>query len=215
MRWYEYKMEVDDLTAPDDLKAKLLAMTDTPDRGGKGRTHDGCPCPADRCTRSTPEHRSQEEKSPSTSRKAAGHAGCLSGRVRAGLQHPCIWASEWAAPKAARPPCTQPKALPTAPLPLWQRAGLISSMPRWTAPRGGELQSGCRRPLSGNGIQRHRQHRGCRPCGGQCQDHLHRQPDAGKQGLRNSPQCTGQRSCRGGRLSGIQQRVRAPVPAAP
>ncbi len=37
MRWYEYKMEVDDLTAPDDLKAKLLAMTDTPDRGGKGR----------------------------------------------------------------------------------------------------------------------------------------------------------------------------------
>lgn len=29
MRWYEYKMEVDDLTAPDDLKAKLLAMTDT------------------------------------------------------------------------------------------------------------------------------------------------------------------------------------------
>lgn len=29
MRWYEYKMEVDDLTAPDDLKANLLAMTDT------------------------------------------------------------------------------------------------------------------------------------------------------------------------------------------
>ena len=29
MRWYEYKMEVDDLAAPDDLKAKLLAMTDT------------------------------------------------------------------------------------------------------------------------------------------------------------------------------------------
>ena len=28
----------------------------------------------------------------------------------------------------------QPKALPTAPLLLWQRAGLISSTPRWTAP---------------------------------------------------------------------------------
>ena len=28
MRWYEYKMEPDDLYAPDDLKAKLLAMTD-------------------------------------------------------------------------------------------------------------------------------------------------------------------------------------------
>ena len=26
MRWYEYKMEVDDLAAPDDLKAKLLAV---------------------------------------------------------------------------------------------------------------------------------------------------------------------------------------------
>lgn len=29
MRWYEYKMESDDLHAPDDLKAKLLAMADT------------------------------------------------------------------------------------------------------------------------------------------------------------------------------------------
>ena len=28
MRWYEYKMEADDLHAPEDLKAKLLAMTD-------------------------------------------------------------------------------------------------------------------------------------------------------------------------------------------
>ena len=28
MRWYEYKMEADDLRAPDDLKAKLMAMTD-------------------------------------------------------------------------------------------------------------------------------------------------------------------------------------------
>ncbi len=26
MRWYEYKMEVDDVHAPDDLKEKLLAM---------------------------------------------------------------------------------------------------------------------------------------------------------------------------------------------
>ena len=28
MRWYEYKMETDDLYAPDGLKAKLLDMTD-------------------------------------------------------------------------------------------------------------------------------------------------------------------------------------------
>ncbi len=29
MRWYEYKMEADDLTSPKELKAKLLAMADT------------------------------------------------------------------------------------------------------------------------------------------------------------------------------------------
>ena len=29
MRWYEYKMEADDLHAPEHLKAKLLAMADT------------------------------------------------------------------------------------------------------------------------------------------------------------------------------------------
>ena len=28
MRWYEYKMEADELHVPEDLKAKLLAMTD-------------------------------------------------------------------------------------------------------------------------------------------------------------------------------------------
>ena len=28
MRWYEYKMETEDLHAPDDLKARLMAMTD-------------------------------------------------------------------------------------------------------------------------------------------------------------------------------------------
>ncbi len=38
MRWYEYKMEVDDLHASDDLKARLLAMqaaaADTPQGPG-------------------------------------------------------------------------------------------------------------------------------------------------------------------------------------
>ena len=39
MRWYEYKMETDDLYAPDDLKAKLLAMTDqlTEEEKAQGR----------------------------------------------------------------------------------------------------------------------------------------------------------------------------------
>ncbi len=34
MRWYEYKMEVDDLHAPDDLKAKLLAMQAAAEQAG-------------------------------------------------------------------------------------------------------------------------------------------------------------------------------------
>ena len=44
MRWYEYKMEVDDLHASDDLKAKLLALqanaAETPGAKSKiGRAH--------------------------------------------------------------------------------------------------------------------------------------------------------------------------------
>ena len=37
MRWYEYKMEADDLRAPDDLKAKLLAMADALPQEEKNR----------------------------------------------------------------------------------------------------------------------------------------------------------------------------------
>ena len=43
MRWYEYKMETDDLYAPDDLKAKLLAMTDQLTEEEKGPAHDENP----------------------------------------------------------------------------------------------------------------------------------------------------------------------------
>lgn len=46
MRWYEYKMEVDDLTAPDDLKAKLLAMTDTLTAEEKAEPLMATPAPA-------------------------------------------------------------------------------------------------------------------------------------------------------------------------
>ena len=46
MRWYEYKMEVDDLTAPDDLKAKLLAMTDTLTAEEKAEPMMAAPAPA-------------------------------------------------------------------------------------------------------------------------------------------------------------------------
>ena len=45
MRWYEYKMEVDDLTAPDDLKAKLLAMTDTLNAEEKAEPMMAAPAP--------------------------------------------------------------------------------------------------------------------------------------------------------------------------
>lgn len=102
MRWYEYKMEVDDLAAPDDLKAKLLAMTDTLTAEEKAEPMMAAPARR-RCTRSTPEHRSQEEKAHPLPGKAAGHAGCLSGRVRAGLQHPASGASGWAAAKSSAP----------------------------------------------------------------------------------------------------------------
>ena len=43
MRWYEYKMEADDLHAPEDLKAKLLAMADTLPEEEKNRpTRQSC-----------------------------------------------------------------------------------------------------------------------------------------------------------------------------
>lgn len=88
MRWYEYKMEVDDLAAPDDLKAKLLAMTDTLTAEEKAEPMMAAPARRPLRTRSTPEYRVQEEKAHPLPGKAAGHAGRLSGRVRAGLQHP-------------------------------------------------------------------------------------------------------------------------------
>ena len=48
MRWYEYKMEADDLHAPEDLKAKLLAMADTLPEEEKnrptGRVRGGLRC---------------------------------------------------------------------------------------------------------------------------------------------------------------------------
>ena len=46
MRWYEYKMETDDLYAPDDLKAKLLAMTDQLTEEEKNQPMMKTPAPA-------------------------------------------------------------------------------------------------------------------------------------------------------------------------
>ena len=46
MRWYEYKMEADDLAAPDDLKAKLLAMTSQLTEEEKNQPMMKTPAPA-------------------------------------------------------------------------------------------------------------------------------------------------------------------------
>ena len=46
MRWYEYKMETDDLCAPEDLKAKLLAMTDQLTEEEKNQPMMKTPAPA-------------------------------------------------------------------------------------------------------------------------------------------------------------------------
>ena len=73
MRWYEYKMEVDDLHASDDLKAKLLAMqanaAETP-----GAKSIAMPAPSP-----TPK---KTEKAPPLPRPALGPAGRLRGSLR-------------------------------------------------------------------------------------------------------------------------------------
>ena len=73
MRWYEYKMEVDDLHASDDLKAKLLALqanaAETP--GAKS-----IPMPA---PSPTPK---KTEKAPPLPRPALCPAGRLRGSLR-------------------------------------------------------------------------------------------------------------------------------------
>ena len=133
MRWYEYKMEVDDLTAPDDLKAKLLAMTDTLTAEEKAEPMMAAPAPQTAAPAAPLNTEAKKKKPIHFPVKQLGTlAACLAGACW--VTAPCIWASEWATQKAAHPLCTQPRALPTAPLPLWQRAGLISSTPRWTAP---------------------------------------------------------------------------------
>lgn len=133
MRWYEYKMEVDDLTAPDDLKAKLLAMTDTLTAEEKAEPMMATPAPQTAAPAAPLNTETKKKKPIHFPVKQLGTlAACLAVCV---LGYSTLHLGiGMGSAKAARPPCTQPKALPTAPLPLWQQAGLISSMPRWTAP---------------------------------------------------------------------------------
>ena len=60
MRWYEYKMETDDLCAPEDLKAKLLAMTDQLTEEEKNQPMMKTPAPA----RPAPVHRKKPVRFP-------------------------------------------------------------------------------------------------------------------------------------------------------
>ena len=133
MRWYEYKMEVDDLTAPDDLKAKLLAMTDTLTAEEKAEPMMAAPAPQ-AAAPAAPLNTETKKKKPihfpvkQLGTLAACLAVCVLGYSTLHL------GIGMGSAKSSAPACTQPRVLPTAPLPLWQRAGLISSTPRWTAP---------------------------------------------------------------------------------
>lgn len=60
MRWYEYKMEADDLHAPEDLKAKLLAMAGTLPEEEKNRPM--MPAQADNTAVVRPQELPQEAK---------------------------------------------------------------------------------------------------------------------------------------------------------
>ena len=84
MRWYEYKMEVDDLHASDDLKAKLLAMqANAAETPGAKSIAMSAPSP-------TPKNR----KSPPLPRPALGPAGRLRGSLR-GLPVRCRACVQW------------------------------------------------------------------------------------------------------------------------
>ena len=133
MRWYEYKMEVDDLAAPDDLKAKLLAMTDTLTAEEKAEPMMAAPAPQTAAPAAPLNTEAKKKKPIHFPVKQLGTlAACLAVCV---LGYSTLHLGIWnCSAKTARPPCTQPKALPTAPLVRGQRAGLISSTPRWTAP---------------------------------------------------------------------------------
>ena len=154
MRWYEYKMEVDDLTAPDDLKAKLLAMTDTLTAEEKAEPMMAAPQTA---APAAPLNTETKKKKP--------------------IHFPVKQLGTLAA-------CLAVCVLGYSTLHLGIGMGSAKSSAPALYAAEGAADSSAASVAAG----------GC---------------DTGKQGLRNSPQCTGQRSCRGGRLSGIQQRVHA------
>ena len=130
MRWYEYKMEVDDLTAPNDLKAKLLAMTDTLTAEEKAEPMMAAPAPQ----AAAPVGSKKKKPLHFPVKQLGTLAACLAVCVL-GYSVLNLGASAWAAPKAARPHCTQPRVLPTVLQLPWRRMISRSSMPHWIPPR--------------------------------------------------------------------------------
>ena len=109
MRWYEYKMEVDDLAAPDDLKAKLLAMTDTLTAEEKAEPMMAAPAPQAAAPAAPLNTEAKKKKPIHFPVKQLGTLAPV-WPCACWVTAPCIWASGWAAQKKrARPPCTQPE----------------------------------------------------------------------------------------------------------
>lgn len=134
MRWYEYKMEVDDLTAPDDLKAKLLAMTDTLTAEEKAEPMMATPAPQTAAPAAPLNTAETKKKKPIhfPVKQLGTLAACLAvcvlgystlhlgiGMGSAKSSAPALYAAEGAANSSAASVAS---------------GGLISSTPRWTAP---------------------------------------------------------------------------------
>ena len=180
MRWYEYKMETDDLYAPDDLKAKLLAMTDqlTEEEKAQPMMKTDAPVPA----QSAPvQPKKKLIRFPA--KRVGALAACLAvcvvgygafatGQIGLGAKSSspaAVMAAGGADRAAVDSPMAADYSLNTLSLEKRRRQ-------RHRCLFGG------RRGSSGP------QHRPRK-------DHLHREPQPGKQGLRRSPRCAGCCSC--------------------
>lgn len=207
MRWYEYKMEVDDLTAPDDLKAKLLAMTDTLTAEEKDEPMMAAPAPQAAAPAAPLNTETKKKKPIHFPVKQLGTlAACLAvcvlgystlhlgiGMGSAKSSAPALYAAEGAANSSAASVASDSFAV--------QHAALDSAPEAVNYSLEADDRS-LETEYSGTGSTE-----AAAPAVDSAKIIYTGKPDAGKQGLRSRPQCAGQRSCRSGRLSGIQQRV--------
>lgn len=206
MRWFEYKMEVDDLHASDDLKAKLLAM----------QSQQAVSVPAAKTvTRKQPEVPAHKKALhfPS-SRVWKGLAACAAFCVVAGGAASVLHLGVIGVGGAKS---SGPATFSSREATGFNMENSVSSYAMGQRPGRGRR---CHERK-----QRRRRRRGYRHGGadqrgagerrGECsrrgeqQDHLHGQPDAGKQGLRRSPHRAG---CRTG---GSRAAIWSPATSTP